>query len=133
METTETTENALVETPPLRLASTSDNRLQNGVCVLEAVDEGHADNIQKGGTTKPENSSTLGKKMAHKVDAIGKIPGNIIVPTRDKTPYVNKPCSELSRSGEQDKGPWSREAFDLFDWKPNSSAVPLTPKTRKAP
>jgi hypothetical protein len=68
------------------------------------------------------NPATRGKKAAQRSDAAGKVAEAVLPPVISiiERPQFAKPAttSRQAIAGTNDQGPWSREAFDLFDWRP---------------
>lgn len=85
------------------------------------------------------NPATRGKKAASKADAAGKVPETVVPPIAAMAPPPRRnlrnsdfrldtdggsktaptPAKEVGETG-----PWSREAFDLFDWKLQVASLP---------
>lgn len=87
------------------------------------------------------NPATRGKKAAQKADAAGKAPilgpifpyppaDPIMAPPPAPRPRMTRPqvrvrsagsagdASDIELAVEEEKGPWCKEAFDLFEWRP---------------
>lgn len=104
--------------------------------IVEIVKTGEQRRFQP--PAKLVNPATRGRKAASKADAAGKVPEMIVPPTAPMGPppaLLVLPEGNTSQDNVSlrpyyfstkeggGKGPWSREAFDLFDWRPKITGI----------
>jgi hypothetical protein len=88
-------------------------------------------NVDAISSNSPSTTSTHKNTTAQQRNMHSGVPQALVPPARP-TLKPRTPASEIIRprqindSVQKEQGPWSREAFDLFDWRPgvrNTAAV----------
>ncbi len=79
--------------------------------------------------TTLSNPTCRGKDAARKLDVESRVPKimmpSVIADVQPQRLLLRDQVPRQDESARKDTGPWSREAFDLFDWKPPVIQQPM--------